>query len=493
MKPMPARFVAAVAASLLLVSGVSGCASKDDRAAQAAAEAEAALQQGDMSLARRKIQTAIGIRDDVSDYWLTSAHISMASKNFAGAFDAYENVYQLDRGNLEALRQLCQLGLNVRQPDKVDRYADQLLVINLNDPLPLTMKGGAALQRGDWKNALMFADRVLTANVADVSALILKGQALAYKGDNVAAAKMIEESLTSPGDATSRLVFLRDLYLKTDNASGYERTLARLANTNPLDVRMQLDYADWLYQTQRPDGAFNFVLPVLRKNPKDIALASQILEMWLDEGRDALSSDQILLGGKEDALEIKATFAQFANETGKPDLALQVLGDAVPTGEPDVANSNAKAALAFAVGLKGRVQDALSRVQDILDVDPSHPRALLTRARLRAASRNFEGALSDGRQLVTDDVGNITARLALTDILLVQNQQDLAESNLREALRIAPASTRAAARLAKLLVGRGRSDEASTVLRDMARAAKISPRAQAVVESFHLSNDPLRR
>ncbi|RYD22437.1 MAG: hypothetical protein EOP89_12760, partial [Lysobacteraceae bacterium] len=198
MKPLPARFAAALAASLLLVGGVSGCASKDTRAAQAAAEAEAALQQGNFAVARRNIQTALGIRDDVSDYWLTSAHISLATKNFAGAFDAYENVYQLDRGNIEALRQLCQLGLNVRQPDKVDRYADQLLVINLNDPLPLTMKGGAALQRGDWKNALVFADRVLGANAADVGALILKGQALAYKGDNAAAAALIEESLKAP-------------------------------------------------------------------------------------------------------------------------------------------------------------------------------------------------------------------------------------------------------------------------------------------------------
>ncbi|RYD28578.1 MAG: tetratricopeptide repeat protein, partial [Lysobacteraceae bacterium] len=73
------------------------------------------------------------------------------------------------------------------------------------------------------------------------------------------------------------------------------------------------------------------------------------------------------------------------------------------------------------------------------------------------------------------------------------NQPELAEANLREALRVAPASTRAAARLAKMLVARGRSDEASTVLRDMARSAQISPRAQAVLASFHLSNDPLQR
>ena len=493
MKSSFVRLAAALAASVLVVGGAGGCASKDERAAAAAAKADAFLQQGDLQRARQNIQTAIGFRDDVSDYWLTLARVAMAMKDPTKAFEAYENVYQLDRGNLEALRQLCQLGLNVRQPDKVDRYADQLLVINPNDSLPLTMKGGAALQRGDSKNALVFAERVLAANATDIGALILKGQALAYRGDNAAAAKLIEESLVPGSDPTSRLVFLRDLYQRSANSDGYQRTLARLAERNPTDSRMQLDFADWLYQTGQPDRAFTIVRAVFRQHPKDIAIASTILEMWLDEGRDALTAQQILLGGSDAALETKATFAQFANETGQPDLALQVLGTDLPGTAPDPGNSNAKATYAFAVGLKGRAQDALSRTQQILDTDPSQPRALLTRARLRAATRNFEGALSDGRQLVSDDVANITARLALTDILLAQNQPALAESNMREALRVSPDSSRAAARLAAMLIASGRRDEAGTVLRDMVRASQISPRAKAVLASFHLSNDPLTR
>ncbi|WP_010217949.1 tetratricopeptide repeat protein [Sphingomonas sp. PAMC 26621] len=489
MKCLSLRFATVWAAPLLLMGGVAGCASKDDRAAAAAALAETAFQQGDLQGARQNIQKAIDARDDVSDYWLTLARIQLAAKNFGGAFDAYENVYQLDRGNIEALRQLCQLGLNVRQADKVDRYADQLLVINPGDPMPITMKGGAALQRGDSKTALAFADKVLVGNPRDVSALILKGQTLAYRGENPAAAKLIEESLDQQSDPTSRLVFLRDLYLKSGDSAGYQRTLARLAERNAGDTRMQLDYADWLYQTDRADQAFGIVRQVLDKNPKNIALASTILEMWLDEGRDAVTRDQIVRGSTGASLETKALFAQFANETGQPDLALQVLGSDEPGAAPDPANSNAKAAYAFALGLKGRMLDALSRTELILDVDSAQPRALLTRARLRAATRNFEGALSDGRQLVTDDPANITARLALTDILVAQNQPELAESNMREALRIVPDSPRAATRLAQMLIAKGQKDEAATVLRDMAKAAKISPRAQAVLATFHLRDN----
>lgn len=491
MKPSSLRFAAAFAVSL--AGGLGGCASKDEQAAKAAAQADTDLQQGNIGSARRNIQKAIGIRDDVSDYWLTSARLALMSKDFGGAFDAYENVYQLDRGNIEALRQLCQLGLNVKQLDKVDRYADQLLVINPGDPLPLTMKGGAALQRGDSNTALALANRVLTANPHNVGALILKGQTLAYKKDNAGAAKLIEESLGSDSDTTSRLVFLRDLYQKSGDQNGYQRTLARLAQRNPRDVQMQLDFADWLYQTQHPDQAFGLVRGVLRLRPNDLSLASSILEMWLNEGRDALTTQQMLLGSAGASLETKATYAQFANETGQPDLALKLLGDDQAGVDPNPGNSDAKAAFAFAIGLKGRVQDALARVQQILDFDSGQPRALLTHARLRAATHNMEGALSDARQLVSEDGANITARLALTDILIAKGQADLGESNLREALQVVPDSNRAAERLAKILIATGRTGEATTVLRDMARAAEVSPRAQALLASFHVSSGAAAR
>ncbi|RYD18768.1 MAG: hypothetical protein EOP89_16615, partial [Lysobacteraceae bacterium] len=63
MKSLSLRFATVWAAPLLLMAGATGCTSKDDRAAAAAALAETALQQGDLQGARQNIQKAIDARD----------------------------------------------------------------------------------------------------------------------------------------------------------------------------------------------------------------------------------------------------------------------------------------------------------------------------------------------------------------------------------------------------------------------------------------------
>lgn len=477
----------AIATALAL--SLAACTSKDQTASAAAGQAEIELQQGRATDALRSVRKALAARDDVSDYWLLLARVDMALKDYGGAFDAYRTVIQFDRGNLEALQQLCQLGLAVHQPDQVDRYADQLLLLTPQDPMPLVMKGGAALQRTDSDKALEFAERVLKTDPHNISALILKGQILSYKGDYTGAARLIEASLDPANDQTSRLTFLRDLYARTGDVTGYARSVAQLAQRHPEDADMQFALADLLYQSDQPDEALAVLRRIMRRRPTDLGLAARAVELWLDQGGDALSPAEILQGAAL-PLEMRAAFAQYADETGRPALALRTLGSDFTNAEPDPGNSDAKAAAAFATGLTGHGAEALAQLQQILDVDPAQPRALLARARLRALTGNPAGALSDARQVVTDDARNITARLVLTDILLAQHQAVLAEANLREAVRARPEAVRPAARLVELLLQGGRRADAETVLLDLGRAAPASVRARRLLARYDVAMPP---
>ena len=191
---------------------------------------------------------------------------------------------------------------------------------------------------------------------------------------------------------------------------------------------------------------------------------------------------------------MKAACAQFANEIGRPDIAKAVLGNDRPDAEPNAQNSDAKAAFALAVGLEGRRADALGRLDQILAVDPSQPRALLARARLLGTTAsNWNAAVSDVRRVVADDPRNVTARLMLAELLLGRKDQELGESILREGARITPDEPRIAARLAKLLIDRGQKDEAAQVLRDLTLAAPASLRAQRLRASIDpTATDPTR-
>lgn len=469
----------------VLAWALASCTSPDKTAAKAAGEADMALQQGRIPDALRLAHEAVAARDDISDYWLLLGRISLTAGDYGGAFTAYENVIQLDKSNVEAMRLLCQLGLSVRQPDKVDKYADQLMLLTAGDVLPLVMKGGAALQRGDKDKALAFAEQVLAKSPSDLGAQILKARVLAARAQFKEAAQLIEGSLSPTGDNTPRLIFLKDLYSQSFDQPNYVQTLKRIAVASPKDPNIQLEYADMLYQTGQQAAANQVVRQVMQDRPTDIALAENILELWLTQGPDAVPVNQIATQAAPMSLEMKSTYAQFANELNRPDIAVAILGQQAE-GPVSSENADAKAALAYAIGLQGRRPDALARLNEILAFDPNQPRALVARARLSIKDGQATNAIADARAVVSGDPQNATARLMLVDVLLAHGDTDLAQLALREGVRAMPGDTRLTARLAKTLIASGRRDAANDALRDLTRAAPVSLRAKRL----RLSIDP---
>lgn len=462
---------------MLLALGVAACTSPDDKAARAAADAQTAFQQGRNTAALRSIQEALAARDDVSDYWLLLGRINATTNNLPGAFMAYENVIQLDHGNIEALRTLCQLGLSVGSPDKVDTYADQLLLLTPGDPLPIIMKGGAALARGDGTAALKLAEQVLAKQPQNSAALILKGRVLASHGDYTGAANFIGGTMSGGSDDSPRLAFLKDLYAQAGDRARYQQTVKQLAAAKPDDADRQLDYADMLYQIGQAAAANAVIVQQMVRHPHDTGVAAKILDVWLEQGPTALSLQQIRTQAAGVSIEMKSAYARFANEIGQPELALALLGGSLDRQEVTVSNADAKAAAAYATGLLGHRADTLGRLDTILAFDDTHPGALLARAQIKAMGKDMNGAVADARRVVADDPRNVTARLALVDFFVATGDRDLARAILREGVRAMPNDPRLAARLVADLSSTGERAAAADVLRDLVRAAPVSLRA----------------
>ncbi len=479
------RLIPAFLPTFVIACALAGCASPDKTAAKAASEADIALQQGRTQDALRLAHEAVAARDDVSDYWLLLGRISLTAGDYGGAFNAYESVIQLDRGNVEALRLLCQLGLSAKQPDKVDRYADQLMLLTPGDVLPLVMKGGAALQRGEKDEALAFADQVLAKQPSDLGAQILKARVLAARAHFKEAAQLIEGSLNGSSDAVPRLTFLKDLYGQSFDRPNYSATLKRLAAASPDDFDTQLEYADLLFQDGQQAAANQIIHTVMEKRPTDIALSATILELLLAQGGAAIPVDKIAAQTADVSPEMKSAYAQYASEVGRPDIAIGIL-NGVADGPVLSVNADAKAAFAYAIGLQGKRADAMSRLNEIIAFDPNNPRALIARARFLAKDGKASEAVTDARTVVTGDPQNATARLTLADVLTARGDLDLAVVALREGARAIPGDTRLNARLARTLIANGRRDAANDALRDMTRAVPNNLRAQRL----RLSIDP---
>ncbi|WP_420383820.1 tetratricopeptide repeat protein [Novosphingobium sp.] len=461
----------------LLAFSLSACTSRDTTAADAAAQAQLELQQGRVADASRSIHKAISIHDDVSEYWMILGKIDADMEDYSGAFTAYENALGLDRANVEALRALCQFGIAAGFPDKVDKYADQLLLMSPGDSLPTVAKGQAALARGDQAGALKYAEQVLKTAPQDSSAQILKARVLGARGSYSDAAEFIEATLGAGGDDSSKLIYLKGLYTEARDRPHYQLTLKRLAEAKPNAPAVQIDYADMLYQTGQPDQANALIIKIVHAHPNNVGVAASILDTWLKEGADAITPSQIRNQSASASLQMKAAYAQFASEAGHPELVDGILKAAL-WGKPiSTEHTDAQSALAYAMGLMGQRPAAIGRLSKIIEFDSSQPQALLARARLFMNDKDYGHAIEDARNAVAQDPKNALARITLADALFAHGDESLGENALREGVRVLPADTRLAARLATFLAAKGQRDRASEVLRDLTRASPVSLRA----------------
>lgn len=462
---------------LALLAATGACTSAETKAANAAALAEVAFNQGRIPVARVYIQQALAQRDDVSDYWILLARINLGSGNASGAFDAYENALTLDRGNVEALSSLCQLAIGGNVAPRAEKYADQLAVLDPNSTLPATVRAAAALARNDKAGADRFLAQVLGPHPDDLGALMVKSRRLAADEKYAEAAAVIETTFSAPGNPTPRLMELVRLYGKAGDRAGYQRSIARLARANPDDPRRQLDYAELLYDGGERDEAYAVTRAILTASQQDVAVAAAVLDLWLQQGPAAMPAASITTDAAELGVEARAAYAQYASEMGHPEVALAILGADGDAGPPDQANADALAAAAYARALQGQRGAALATLNAILSTDPSQTRALLARGRIGG---NAADAVADLRKVVSEDPENVTARLALADTLLKRRDDLLARSVLREGLDLGDGDPRLAERLARLLTTAGRRAEATAVLTDYARANPMSRRAAAL-------------
>jgi len=478
MKNRSTLFLAPLVAAALL----GGCTSRDIKAANDAATAQGALERGQITVARQYIQRALAVRDDISDYWLISARIALAARDLSGAFSAYQNALQLDRANQEALTGLCHLALAGNIAPQAEEYANQLAAMNPGDILPNTVHAAAAFARGDRDKANHYLDLVFAARPGDPVALMVKARGLADAQDYAGAAKVTEQALATPGDPTSRLSMLTEYYKRAGDRDGLFRAVERLAQANPKDPQIQLQFADLLFDRGNGDAANAAIARATADGSGTISIAAAMLNLLLKQGPNAIAPDRLLAAAANATLAVKAAYAQFANETGRPDLAIQVLGTTNLGGaslqQPDAAN--ATVALAYARALKGDRGGAGAMLATVLQVDPDQPAALLARGRVRAAAGDRRGAIEDVRSSVAQDNTNVAAWLVLAGLLQQNDQIVLAETALRDAMNAVGDDPRLPARLARLQIAEGHRDAAAATLSDFAKANPLSQRAAQV-------------
>lgn len=144
--------------------------------------------------------------------------------------------------------------------------------------------------------------------------------------------------------------------------------------------------------------------------------------------------------------------------------------------ESPKAQADLLTSLAIAWRAQGKTETFRQRLDAALQLQPEFAPALIERARLKAADRDFKAALAELDQLVAREPKNAEAIKLRGDVLIYGlGERDAALAAYRAAVEAAPRYLDAHSALVRMLVAQGQNDEAAVALEKLAAFAPSHP------------------
>lgn len=457
---------AAVGAAILLIAG---CSSAADRAASAAAQGQAALNDGNLGTAREAFSLAVQARDDDAQTWRSLGAVQLQLRRYADAFYAYSRAAELDQGDAQARRVLAQIALVNDQLDEASRMADQLDLLQPNNFTSILINGYIALKRGRYEEAERRADAALAQAPTTADATILKARALEGQNRAAAAVELLEKAAAAQSSDVSVLSNLLGVYQRKLDKAGVARTLGRLTALTPDNEEMRFQLAQALFEAGRLREAESTSRALARsaRNPQNF---TGVLKLWLAyRPRSAALADVRALtpgANRQRRLDI----ARFLIEAGAPAKAERLLEADVTKG---AGATTAKAVMGHAQAALGRNAEAEATFREVLRFDDTNIAALRGRVDLDLATNRLDAALADAQRLVTENPKSAEDRLRLVAVYKRRKDDSLARSALWQAFNDVPASPLLFARLRESLQADGRTDEISRLRERFIRQQRL--------------------
>lgn len=446
--------VAAVTALMLL----SGCRSREERAAKFAAMYESAMADNNPFMARLAMQKAVAYDDANPDYWQQLGGVQLALGDYSGAYNAYLRANELDHSSPAVLQALADLAVIGGHTEDAQRFAKQVLLLRPDDAPPQTTLGFVALRNRDYDAALKRADTVLSSRVDDSNANILKARALAGQGKSEAALTLLRDYVAGhPSDAAA-LDALGDMSGRFGNLAGQKDAQSRELALRPKDIGLRVAYARTLYRLGERQAGHDLLLPAMRSGEHGGRLID-MLALWLHyEPRDRALAEVRELAATASAGD-RMRYAYFLMMAGHADEAERMIAPLVSL-PVTAANAAPLALLAQAQGLQGRDAEALTLLDAVLAFDEGNVTALRARTDLYLRTGRGRPAIFDAQRLVASKPRAADDRVRLARAYALAGQPQLAENTYRAAIEdIGGADPRLFAGLRQFLAKAGRHDE----------------------------------
>lgn len=315
------------------------------------------------------------------------------------------------------------------------------------------------LSSGAGEDAAALIQTVLEKDDANADALAIRARIALSEDRYDDAIQDIRAAQATAPDAWRFMLIEAEAHKLNGSSSLAGERMAAAVEASNRDPAAVAAYAQHLAVTGKADFAESLVEGGLTRSPSNVPLLTQLAQLKLTRG-DWLGAEQVAQrletvdGGKA---VMQSVMAQVLSNTDRGAETTRYLEKLVRDGEAQVSSM---AALVMSYVRSGRVDEAVSIIDEVLDKNPDNPAALILKGDLETQLANPDAAEAAFRQAISVDPSLVEGYQALVAHLMRYGRYEDAIGVAREGLGQRPEITQLRLTLALLLKETGDPDGA---------------------------------
>lgn len=478
----------------LLVAGLMGCSSPEEKVARFNERGTELMAKGDWLKARLEFQNALQINPNSVPALMGLADIAERTSDWDKTYALLSKVVELDAKHLKAQVRLGKLLVAAGQLDKALVASDAAMALAPDDADAMALRAALLFKLNDSKAAIELANKALSKAPNQVDALVVLASERLSVDDAAGAVKYLDQGLAAnEKDVALQLIKVQALekLAKREQAEEIFRKLMAFYPDNKVFRTILAQYYAMNGQADKAEAEYRATAAAF---PKDLQARLDVVR-YLNtvQGPEAgMVELKKLIATDPDNHELKFALAGLLQSVNRPAEAEAVFRDVMAKAGDAEAGLKARNALAVELLKKGDKAAGKTLVDEVLAKDGRNEQGLLLRASMAMDEQRLDDAVADLRTILRDVPNSARALALLGKAHQMQGSPDLAMDHFGRSYQAGKQlSPQFGTAFAQFLLQSRKPKQAQEVLREVLTTTPGNVPAMQLLAQAYLSSGDL--
>jgi tetratricopeptide (TPR) repeat protein len=463
-------FLSKILAATVALTALSACGSPEQKAQGYYDQAAALIAKDDYVQARKSLLTSLKYKSDKIETWRLLAVVDERAKAVSALFQDLHRIVELDPKDNEARLKLASIMVAGGAADAAQKLIETIDDGDKPNAALHALKASILMRQHDLSGAVREAQRAVEIDPGNVDATVLLAAKKIADGDGNGALHLLD-GLPDDRKTDSRVQLERvQAYIRVGDTAQAEAALRKLVSDNPSVPGYRNELVRFLIASKHFDEAEKELRAIATASPKDSKAELDLVKFlvsWKGTAAGRAELDACIKAGG-DVFDYQIARAEIDVADGHFNEAIDQFKALVKVANTTDRKVSTEAKLAEVYVRKSDFAAAEPVVADVLQQDKNNVQALKLRAALRLEQGNFDAAIADLRQALTQQPKSVDVLLLLAAAYERGGKNELADRQYADALKASNQNLIVAQRYVGFLQRRGDLSHAENVLLDVA-------------------------